>query len=409
MISLREALELIEAHAKPLPSVRLPLEAVHGKVLADPLVASQDIPLFTQSAVDGYAVFAADTVSAVEGLPIRLRISGMVRAGQYESPSQPLRGAIKIFTGGKLPRGADAVLMKEAVREEGDSILVTRPVAEGENVRYRGEEFRRGAVVFPAGARITPPVLGLLAGFGRAHVRVHRAPTVTLAVTGDELIPPGTRLRRGQIYDSNSLALSAAIQEFGLEPPTILHLRDDRDATREALGSALEDSDVLITVGGISVGDYDLVKEALSELEVKTIYWRLAIKPGMPNYFGVRRKFRHSHLVFGLPGNPVAALLSFHQLVKPALARLRGYRRESPVSISARLAREARKKPGRMEWVRARLREERGELVASPLEGQGSHMLGGLAEANCLIRFPLEEDRLEEGAKVEVELLSWRD
>lgn len=177
MISLQEALELIEAHAKPLPSVRLPLEAVHGKVLADPLVASQDIPLFTQSAVDGYAVFAADTVSAVEGLPIRLRISGMVRAGQYESPSQPLRGAIKIFTGGKLPRGADAVLMKEAVREEGDSILVTRPVAEGENVRYRGEEFRRGRSCSPRARGSHPRCLGFWPASGaRMSVCIERRP-----------------------------------------------------------------------------------------------------------------------------------------------------------------------------------------------------------------------------------------
>jgi molybdopterin molybdotransferase len=306
--------------------------------------------------------------------------------------------------------------MKEDCREEAAAVTVLRPASPGHNIRPRAGEFRKGQTVLPPGLLITPPVAGLLATFGYAGVMVYETPAVTIAVTGDELLAPSQRLRPGKIHDANTFALAAAVQMIGIQTIRTVRLPDQPARLKRHLSAAMRRSDVLLTVGGISVGDHDYVRAVLGELGVHEDFWRVAVKPGKPAFFGRWRypsagraggRRRRHGLVFGLPGNPVSALLCFHQLVKPALWKLMGRRSQAPMILHARLVGERRKSPGRLEWVRGVLSCADDGLRVKPTSGQDSHMLGGLAQANCLIRFPREAEQLADDEEVVVEPLSW--
>ncbi|MGH9551594.1 MAG: molybdopterin molybdotransferase MoeA, partial [Terriglobales bacterium] len=257
-------------------------------------------------------------------------------------------------------------------------------------------------------------VVGQLAMLGYREFLVHRRPRVALVVTGNELVEPGQPLKPGQIYDSNSYALSAAIVALGLEPPQIHRALDTRESTRNAFHEALQEADVVISSGGVSVGDYDYVKVILEELGSRTIFWRVAIKPGKPVYFGVLDRTNvpdsRSKLVFGLPGNPVSVLVTYHQLVKPALCKMMGVTRAFHPTFEAMLAAPLNKKPGRLDFVRATARAGEGALVmAQPTRGQDSHMMSGLAKANSLIHFPADADHMDAGTIAKLDLLRWSD
>jgi molybdopterin molybdotransferase len=312
--------------------------------------------------------------------------------------------AIKIFTGARIPPNADAVIMQEYARERNGPVRFLRSVGPGENIRRRGDEFRKNDTICRKGTLITPPVIGLLSGLGYKKVVVAGKPRIALIVTGSELRSPGSRVRLGEIFDANSPAIASALRTFGIGPVFFSRTRDNKTAIRTALSRAFKVADVVISVGGVSVGAYDFVKEILAELGVKTVFWRVAMKPGKPNYFGMKGK----KLVFGIPGNPVSALVSFHLLVKPALMNIMGLHDAGPVIFSARLLSTLRKKPGRMEFVRGKLTPGKdGEMTVMPEKGQDSHMLGGLASANCLVHFPEQNTMLRSGAKVAVSLLHW--
>lgn len=410
MILYREALAQVLAKARPLPPMRVPLRQSLGYYLARDVVARESIPLFDQSAVDGYGLHAADLEGIAAGRPARLPLAGEVPAGSPTHRTVVAGKAIRIFTGAPIPRGVDTVVMKEDCKEEGGAVLIQRAIPLGANIRRQGEEFGKGTRVLTAGTRITPPVVGLLATLGCARPSVHRKPRVALITTGNELREPGERLKAGQIRDSNAYALAAALEALGIESIDIARVRDDREAIRCQLAGALKETDVVITVGGISVGDYDHVKAAAAEVGVKTVYWKVAIKPGRPNFFGTysQRNAAVKKLVFGLPGNPVAALLSFHQLVRPALLKMAGASQPQPLAWNATLTTERRKKPGRLEWVRGVLTTSNDHgLTASATTGQESHMLGGLAAANCLIDFPADSTVLALEESVHVQWLTW--
>lgn len=419
LMSWDTARERILARTPVLPTQRLLLEKASGFMLAEPLRAQNDAPPFDVSAVDGFAVCADDLIDATEARPARLRLAGVIHAGDVFKTRLVRGTTIKIMTGGCVPRGAGAIVMREYCQEEGTTVTVFRRVERGENIRPRGGEFRKGQRVLPLGATITPPVVGLLAAFGYARVCVHRYPRVTIVVTGDELLAPSQPLRPGKIRDSNSYALAAAVRGMGIETCRVYRVGDQPSAVQTRLRAALRTSEVLLTVGGVSVGDHDHVRPILNALGVQEQFWRMAIKPGKPAYFGtfarssgkcVQRgatKARGTGLVFGLPGNPVSALVCFHQLVKPALLRMMGGPPQLPLTVSARLVGARRKPPGRLEWLRGCLSSANGELQVEPVSGQDSHMLGGLAKANCLIHFPQDADYLPEGTQVLVEFLSW--
>lgn len=409
MISYEEALSTVLSHARPLPARRLKLENLLGSYLARPLVAGHDMPLFDNSAVDGFGVHLADAGLASKDIPARLSLSGVVQAGDQRNMSLQPGEAVKILTGAPVPAGAEAIVMREYCEERENDVFIQQKPRPEENIRKQGEEFRKGDTILPAGTLVTPPVIGLLAACGQTSFHAHQKPRVALISTGNELIKPGKPLAPGQIYESNSYTLAAALNQLGIHPYKIYHVKDESSATRRTLSNALRESDVVIPLGGVSVGDYDLVKETLAELGVQRIFWKIAIKPGKPIYFGKSGNGigKREKLVFGLPGNPVSALLTFHQLVQPALLKMMGAQEPLPIKLQAILTTSLRKKAGRLEFVRGIMAVKGEQLTVTPTFGQDSHMLSGISRANCLIHFPINQELLSEWDSVTVEPLNW--
>lgn len=409
MLSFDEALEAILREARPLPIETVALDSLLGYALAEPITASFDMPRFDNSAVDGYGVMIADVQTATEQQPVKLKMAGEIQAGAPDRGAFAPGTAVKILTGATVPPDVEAVVMREFCTERNGHVEIACPASSGENIRRRAAEFRTGDEVLPKGIRVTPPVVGLLANFGLPRFAVHSKPRVSLVVTGDELVPPGGQLQSGQIYDSNSFALAAAVESLGLRRPECFRARDSKEATADAFQKAMADADVIISSGGVSVGDYDFVKDTLESLGVETKFWRIAIKPGKPVYFGVKQRpgERGPQLVFGLPGNPVSVLVTYHQLVKPALLKLLGQSKKE-TKFTGVLQSRVQKKPGRLDFVRGTLSTDAdSRLSAQPTKGQDSHMLSGLARADCLIYFAADCDRLEQGVQTSVDILDW--
>ena len=403
MIPFEGALTLVLSHAKPLGPISVPLERSFGCCLAEPVAARMDLPRFDNSAMDGFGVKLADVAGASEASPARLQPASVVRAGDEAGQELTPGTAVKILTGAPIPAGVEAVVMREYCREEDGQVLVSRSAKPGENIRRRGEEFRQGDTALPAGLRLNPAGVGLLATLGYTEAPVHRTPKVAILVTGSELVAPGGELRPGQIYDSNSYILAAALRAMGIDDCRLASAEDTPEAIRAQFAAALEWADVVLTVGGVSVGDYDFVKEVSESLDIRAHCWKVAIKPGKPFFFGTHG----AQLVCGLPGNPVSALLTFHTLVRPALRRLMGESATEPLPLTATLTAPIRKKAGRLEFVRGLAAVRDGRLLVTPTTGQDSHMLGGFAQANCLIRFPAEAASRAAGEEITIELLDW--
>lgn len=407
MITYEEALQTILSKVVLMPTKRLTLDTLPGFVISESVIANFDMPLFDNSAVDGFGVLTSDTQTASESTPCTLFLQGTIQAGHDVTHTLSPNSTLKILTGAPVPASVDAVVMKEYTEELNGSVLVKRASSPGMNIRRKGEEFRAGQKVLDGGTLANAAVIGLLATLGYSSFPAYKKPHVSVISTGNELVHPGQTLKPGQIYDSNSYALTAALHSLGLLGVEKLHATDDPTATRKALNKALHSSDVVISCGGVSVGDYDFVKDVAEEMGIKTVFWKIAIKPGKPVYFGiVDNANTPCKLVFGLPGNPVSALVTFHQLVKPALMKMMGLSHQ-PLMLTARLNQSIKKQAGRMEFVRGILKAEGGELTVTPATGQDSHMMGGIAQANCLIYFPLELEKLESGQPVAVEQLSW--
>ncbi len=404
MLDFDEALEKILKHTKRLPAVKISVAESLGRVLAIEIKAREPIPRFDSSSVDGFAVRTEDIKDASKENPVRLPMQGIRQAGTSRPMSLKPGHTMKIMTGALLPRNTRAVVMKEHVAIDGGIAEFTLSAREGENVRRKGEEFKRGEIVLSRATAITPPVVGMLATMGFMSIKAYRAPRVALIVTGNELRTLSGTLRAGEIRDSNSYALAAALRAAGISPTLVLHVPDSREQISKAFARALKKGDVVVSAGGVSVGDFDFVKEVLNDLRVKTVFWRVAMKPGKPNYFGTRG----ARLVFGLPGNPVSALVSFEMLVMPALRKMMGIHSSEILNSSATLESDLRKGGGRIEFVRAiASRSSSGQLTVRPVEGQGSHMVGGLAAANCLIIFPKESELINKGDVVAIRMLSW--
>jgi molybdopterin molybdotransferase len=418
MLTWAEAQSIVLART-PVPARRrVRLEEAPGRHLAEPLIARNDSPPFDVSAVDGFAVHPADVAAASKGHPVHLPLSGSIHAGESATTQLQRGTAIRIMTGACVPPGVGAIVKREHCREEASAIEVCRGVTAGGNIRLRGGEFRKGRKILLPGVLVTPPVAGLLAAFGYARVWVYDRPAVMIAVTGDELLAPSQALRPGKIRDANTYALAAAVQAMGIEKSQTLRLTDRPAVLKRHFAAALRRFDALLVVGGISVGDHDFVRQILTELGVKEEFWRVAIKPGKPAYFGLydrpqrgaagrQNDKRRPCVVFGLPGNPVSALVCFHQLVKPALLKMMGAIPVKPQVRKARLIGELHKRPGRLEWVRGILSNKGDKVTVEPAASQDSHMLGGLAQANCLIQFPQGAEFLADGSEVIVEPLSW--
>jgi molybdopterin molybdotransferase len=392
ILDLDSAQSLVLAHVTPLARERVPLGAAAGRVTAAPALALVDLPPFASSAMDGFAVRSAD-------VPGVLRMAGEAAAGRPADAPLAAGEAVAISTGGVVPDGADAVVPIEYVVQYDNSVEIAEGVAAGAHVRPRGGDVAAGDVVVPAGVRLGAAQLGALGAAGVADVAVARRPRVAILATGSELVRPGVPLAGGQIYESNSLMLAAALAAVGCDIALLPLVADDERAHRDALTRGLE-ADVLVTSGGVSVGPHDLVRSVEAELGVKEIFWRVAIKPGKPVSFGVR----DATLVFGLPGNPVSSLVGCELFVKPALRALQGEQEPLPRFESGVVARELRQNDARDEFVRARSRLDRSSdqegTVLEPLSGQESHMIVRAAAADALIHVPRGNSAIAAGAAV---------
>jgi molybdopterin molybdotransferase len=413
------ARERVLAEVAPLGGEAVRLQDCLGRVTAAEARSPISLQPFDNSAMDGYALHAADS----EGQP-RLRLVGESRAGHPAEAAVGEGEAIWISTGAMVPEGADAVLPVEDASEEDGQVLPARSVQPGENLRRAGEDVEAGDLLIPAGRPLRPAEVAVLAAAGVAEIECAQRPRVAILGSGDELVPPGQPLAPGQIYDSNTYALSALAREAGAEPVHVAHLPDDPEATRQALTVALSPElhqisglldrkfdavrqpDVLIVAGGVSVGRHDHVKGALADLGVEERFWRVAMRPGGPTWFGVlHRDGGPPTLVFGLPGNPVSAMVTFHLFARPALRVLAGLDANAD-GTRATLATTYRKKPGKAHYLRCRLElTETGWRAHLTRERQGSHVLTSMLGADALAVMPAEAEEVAAGELVEVELL----
>jgi molybdopterin molybdotransferase len=389
LLSIAEAQQLVLERAEPLPAENVALEGAARRVLAEPARAEIDLPPFPSSAMDGYAVRADET-------PGRLRIEARIAAGNPATSALESGQAMGIATGGVVPDGADAVIPIEYVVENGNEIEIGSAVERGDNVRPRGGDIRAGEVVVEAGSVLTPARLGALAAAGIQQVRCARRPRAAVLPTGTELRRPGEPLAAGEIYEANGLILSAQLEAAGAAVELMPAVGDDEAAHRGALENAL-DADVVVTSGGVSVGPHDLVRRVEAELGVEEVFWRVSVKPGKPIAFGVRERT----LVFGLPGNPVSALVGFVLFVEPAIRALQGVPDPLPRFDRGRLVAARRRNPERDELVRARLRRSQDGPLLEPLSGQESHMIARSAAADALVFVPRGDGELGDGAPVD--------
>lgn len=395
------ALAVDEARARLLSLIapvdgieRVPLRAALGRTLARDVVSPIDVPGHDNSAMDGYALRAAD----LGGAP--LRMVGTAWAGHPLDARVEEGGCARIFTGAPMPAGADTVVMQEHVALDGEGrVVIERAPRPGDNVRRAGEDIPRGAVALAAGSLVRSAELGLLGSLGLAEVVVRRRPRVAFAATGDELVPVGQALGPGQIHDSNSHTLYAMLVRLGVEPVDLGILRDDPAVIEAALARAAAEADLLITSGGVSVGDADHVTDVLRRMG-EVHFWKIAMRPGRPLAFGRIG----GAWFFGLPGNPVSVMATFHQIVQPALLRLMGREPAMPLTVRARLLGDVKKKPGRLEFVRGVLSQaEDGGLAVASTGAQGSGMLNSMSRANCFILLPQDSGPASAGEQVEVQ------
>ncbi|MEZ4236772.1 MAG: molybdopterin molybdotransferase MoeA [Myxococcota bacterium] len=403
MLTVEEALARTCGDVPRMPPEGVPLADALGRVLAEDVRSTVDVPPWDNTAMDGYAVIAADTVDEERGLTV------LETVGAGQVATQPVRPgtAIAIMTGAPMPEGADAVVMVEDTDGARQGMVQVRGRATpGRHVRRRGEDVRAGDVVLPAGTRLTPAAIGVAASTGHARLSVARRPVVAILSTGDEVVPVGEPLRPGQIWSSNNATLAAMVLEAGAVPLDLGIAPDRLDATVAALKSALASADVVVTTGGVSVGAYDVVKEAFAELGAAMDFWRVRMKPGKPLAFGRVPAGDRQVPLFGLPGNPVSCTVNFLQFVRPWLRKAVGDPRPHLPMVSAIAAEDFDEPPGRTRLVRVALaRDETGALVAHSAGSQSSGVLSAMARAQGLMVLPAEAPSPHRGQLVRVQVI----
>jgi molybdopterin molybdotransferase len=400
MLSVQVARERILAHVHPLPAEEVPLTAALGRVLAEDAVARESLPPFANSAMDGYALRAADTAGASTEHSVRLRLVGEVPAGTVYPGVVGPGEAVRILTGAPLPEGADAVLQQELVEVAGEEVALTQAVAPSNNIRHAGEDVHPGALLVPGGTELGPAEIALLAALGVHPVRVTRRPRVAILATGDELAPLGETPGPGQIRESNSPYLAAAVTRAGAQPVLLGIARDREEELRARLAEA-RTADLALTSGGVSVGDYDLVKQMLGE-QGQMQFWRVRMRPGKPLAFGLLG----TTPLLGLPGNPVSAAVTFELFGRPAIRRMLGARHIERPRIAATLAAGEIVRGDREQYVRARLLAVDGRLLAHPTGDQGSHIISSLRGASCYLIVATGEGAVRAGERLPALLLN---
>ena len=397
LIEHPEAVRLVLENTHRLPAEDVPLVEAQGLALVEDLKARFDSPPFDNSAVDGYAVRSADAEAGR-----MFRVVDEAPAGRPARKGVGVGEAIKIFTGGVIPEGADAVVMVENTSGWGEEFELKKAAVAGQNMRGSGEDVREGDVILKAGTEVGPPEIALAATQGYGTLPVYRRPEVVVLSTGTELVEPGERdLSPGEIYDSNSFAVMAQAQEIGARARRVSAASDDAEVLRNAVSEALETADVVVTSGGVSVGEKDLVKGTMLELGVEQVFWGVKFKPGKPLFFGVR----DGASVFGLPGNPVSAMVCFELFVRPALVRMMGRKDRGRPRVQVYFEEAVKNNFGRMHAMRVSLeRTERGWLARS-VGAQGSGLVSSLTKADALALIGPDLEGVRAGEPVEAIVL----
>ncbi|HET7710498.1 MAG TPA: gephyrin-like molybdotransferase Glp [Thermoanaerobaculia bacterium] len=381
MLAVEEAQQRVLDEVALLGTENVAFTETLGRVLREDVTAVEDIPQGDNTAMDGYAVRAEDIAAATDEAPVVLQVIEDLPAGATSAVTVKEGTAVRIMTGALIPRGADTVAHVEITDGGSDRVKVFRPLTSGTNVRRQGEDMRAGAVVLESGTPLGAAEIGVLASVQRSVVRVGRRPSVAILSTGDEIVDVDQPRAAGKVVNSNSYALAALARQSGAVPRLLGIVRDDRDATVAAIQSALE-SDFIVSSGGVSVGAYDFVKDALDALGAETKFWQVAMKPGKPIVLSRVRE----RIFFGLPGNPVSCMVSFLLFIAPAIRKAMGQQRNLfPPVVHARLGTGVRSRGDRRNYLRARVSVAGGLLVVDPMPAQGSGVSTSMVQANGLI------------------------
>ncbi len=400
-VSFDEAQRIILDSIRPLGSENVSIMEACNRVLYKDIISDIMLPPLDDSAMDGYAVIAADTKGASKDHPVRLRVTGEIQAGASNAGKQVSNGtAIRIMTGAPVPEGADSIVQFEDTEEDNGYVKIFRQAARHENYRFAGESIKRGDSVLQKGDRLNSADVGILASLNYGVVKVYRRPTVSIISTGDELADIGEKIQVGQIRNVNAYTLYSEVKKCSIHPEYLGIAKDTPEATKEILLNALR-SDVVISTGGVSMGKYDFVKEIYSELNIDVQFEWVKVKPGRPCTFGKK----DNKLIFGLPGNPVSTLTSFIQFVRPALLRLMGATRTKKPIVNAFLEEDVNKKPGKVHLLRGYFTIRDNEFHVSTTGNQKSSVLRSMSDANCLIIIPENVTKVSAGEKVAIQLI----
>jgi molybdopterin molybdotransferase len=404
-LTYSQAQAKILAKVEPLSPALLALDETLGLVLGQPVIVRDPVPPFDNSAMDGYAVRAIDLAGASADHPVDLLVLADLQAGDSTPFTVQPKTAIRIMTGASIPLNADTVVRKEDTRSEGAHTFILRTLSPGANIRRAGEDMRPGQTVLEAGCVLRPAEIGVLAALGLAQVCVIPPPTVAILTTGNELVPVGTRPGPGQIRDANAHSMRAQITQIGAHPLLFPRIPDTREAVRDALRTAINQADVVLTNGGVSVGDYDFVKDVLAELGAELVFWRVRQKPGKPLAFWQI----DGKPVFGIPGNPVSAWIAIEEFVRPALRKMMGYHLLFRPQRIARLEDPYDKggDPDRLHFLRVRTEKRKEEWWARSTGPQGSGILTSLSLANALALIPQDTTRIAAGGQVLLHMTEW--
>jgi molybdopterin molybdotransferase len=400
MLTIEEALDKILSRIQPIGLEKVALLESLGRVSGEDVFATRDIPPFGNSGMDGYAVRFEDIKDASSDHPVRLEVIEDLPAGFFSKKRVEKGKAIRIMTGAPIPEGSDSVVPVEETKREGGLVAIFKAFSTGKYIREKGEDVKKGDQILSKGDIIRPADVGMLASVGRSVISIYQRPLVAILCTGEELVDVDGDLDEGKIVSSNSYTLAAQVKDCGAIPVQLGIARDRKKEIKEGLLQGLR-ADILISSGGVSVGDYDFVKDILKELGMEIVFWKVAMKPGKPVVFGTLR----GKPVFGLPGNTVSSMVSFEQFVRPSLLKMMGHRQIFRPVIEAFLKEDIHKESGRRHFVRGYVFNEKNLYYVTTTGPQGSGILKSMVKANGLIIIPEDLEIVRAGEKVKVQLL----
>lgn len=400
MISVEKALKIILANSRLLELEKVSILDARARVIGEDIFATRNIPLADNSAMDGYAVRYTDTKSVSKTKPLQLQVIEEIPAGKIPQRKLKKGEASRIMTRAIIPPGADAVVRQEGTQKIGREVKIYAAVKKGQDIRFSGEDVKKGELVISRGSIIGPAQIGMLASLGRTLVSVYQKPHVAIMATGNELVDIKSDPTPGKIVNSNSYALAAQVLECGGIPLVMGITKDKKSALQKKFKAALQ-ADLIISSGGVSVGDYDLVKDVMAEMGNTMRFWQVAMRPGKPLAFGAIQGIP----LFGLPGNPVSAMVSFEQFVRPYLLKIQGHKKIFRQTIKALSSQKIEKQAGVKHFIRAVVKKEKNQYIATITGDQGSGILKSMVVANAFIVLKDNENKINKGDPVTVQLL----